>query len=140
MNFAEFIAAILIALFFTLLIRLAFKVRGPWGSFWSFALILLLGVWAASLWINPVGPVYFGVAWIPLFFVGLTLALVLAAATPTAQEQEAIAVEQGQSHPANDAESVSRQRKQDTGMAAISGFFWIMIIVFAVAIVSGYAI
>lgn len=133
MYFVDVIAAILIALFFTLLLALALRMRGPWGSLWTIFLVILLGVWAASLWIEPAGPVYWNIAWIPLLTIGLILALVLIAATPTANEQRRLSTEE------TDENSEASQNEKKT-IAAVSAFFWILLIILAITIIIGYAV
>jgi hypothetical protein len=59
-----------------------FKSSGPWGSFWSFLLLLILAGIAANVWITPVGPYYQDVAWVPVMFVILLFAFLVASTTP----------------------------------------------------------
>ena len=60
---------------------------------WLFV-ILLFTMWAGGAWIGPAGPLIFGVAWLPFLVVGLIVALIIAAATESAQRgDEAVAAE-----------------------------------------------
>ena len=135
--FGGVLAAILIAILLSALFYYAFNVRGPWGSFWTFFLVLLLTVWAASLWVDPVGPVFWGVAWIPLFFVGLLFALLLAAIpsdygrTPTEREI-------GMREPS--PEEVAESEKVTRTAAVVSGIFWLFMLVLLIIIIAGYSL
>lgn len=130
-------AAILIAVLLSALFYYAFNVRGPWGTFWTFFLVLLLTVWAASLWVDPVGPEFWGVAWIPLFFVGLLFALLLAAipsdygSTPTEREAGL---------PEPSPEEVAESRKANRTVAVVSGIFWLFMLILLIIIVAGYSL
>lgn len=79
----EIIAIIVVALLITAVFSYGFRSRGPWGTFWTFFLVLLLGIWLVAIWIQPIGPVWYRIAWVDLLFVGLLFALLLAASTPT---------------------------------------------------------
>jgi hypothetical protein len=81
---SQLIFAILVASFFTLLFVLGLKRPGPWNNFFIFFLIILLTVWAAALWVGPVGPAFYGIYWLPLIMVGLFVAILLASMHPSA--------------------------------------------------------
>jgi hypothetical protein len=84
--FIDFLLAIAIALAFSILFVLVMGRRrgpgrsGPLPFVWLFV-ILLMTAWAGGLWIGPIGPVVFGVAWMPFLIAALVVALVIAAAT-----------------------------------------------------------
>ena len=88
MAVAGLIAVILVAFVIGALFYFVLKNRGPWGSFWTFFIVLFLGVYLAHIWVRPIGPVYWGVAFLPLLFVGLVIALLLAAATPSNRKKD----------------------------------------------------
>ena len=138
--FGGILAAILVAILISAIFYYALKARGPWGSFWSFFLVLLLIIWAAELWVRPIGPVYWGIAWVPLFFIGLIFALLLAA-VPTYDEdkpdEEVIIEEERMANSTN----VNRRKEAEraaAGAAAIGWIFWVFIIILTVAIIIGY--
>lgn len=120
MLLANFLGALVIAVVIGLLFHFAFRRTGPWGSFWSFFLILFLGVWMVSIWATPVGPVYWDVAWFDFIFIGLLIALLMAAATPPNVHR-----------PITEAEAAAE------GVVAIGIFFWFLIIMFISAIIIG---
>ena len=82
MNIIEIIAAFVFAALIGLFFSSVFRIKGPWGKLWSFILVLFLIIWASELWVEPMGPTLYDVAWIPLLIVGIVTALLLAAVSP----------------------------------------------------------
>lgn len=123
------VAVILITLLVGGVFFYGLKKTGPWGSFWTFLLVLFLGISLTAIWLVPVGPVWYGAAWFDLFVVGLLLALLLAAATPTTNEQRRAAFEQ--------SDVVDEKARGDSAIA-LGGFFWLMIILFVIIIGIGF--
>lgn len=80
MTIIEVLIILLIALFVTGIFSYAFKSEGS-GSILFFFLIIFLASWAARLWILPIGPVFLGIAWIPVLIVGIIFAFILSAAS-----------------------------------------------------------
>lgn len=93
----------------------AFKTTGPWGTFWSFLVVITLAGLAADAWITPVGPVAWGIAWIPTLFVMFLIALLLVAATPVIKKER----ESGNSPKVSDKLNAK---------AALGGFFWLLLL------------
>ena len=116
---AFIIALILVALFVFGLGRL-----GPWGSFWSFLLIVFLGSLLAILFIPPIGPVWYGIAWIDILMVALLFGLLLAAA-PTSKMVKGEKKERGEENP-------KTKKFQPLGL-----FFWLLLTFFVILIVIG---
>lgn len=124
-GFAFFIAVIFALLFSTL-----FKNRGPWDNFWAFLLILFLGIWGASLWFAPIGPLWYGVAWVDLFIIGLLLALLLAAAGEAGSRY--------QDYPKDKEVDIVAESKREAGAIALFGiFFWLFMAVLLAIIIIG---
>ena len=117
------IAVILAAIFFY-----GFGRTGPWGSFWSFLLVLVLGMLVFTVWTEPYGPVYWGISWIDLLIIGLLIALLLAAASPPPQSRSA--------HPEEEVLPGSRPEGLPDRIA-LSSFFWILILLFILLIFLG---
>ncbi|HYF67409.1 MAG TPA: hypothetical protein VD884_04700 [Ohtaekwangia sp.] len=128
--YSGFLAALTIALLLTILSVFVFKRSGPWGTAWSFFLVLFLGLWALSLYVRAIGPVYWGVSWLPIVFGGIMLSILLIAVMPDA------------SHLRDD---VNREKKAgrptdirpDLPIPKAGRFFWILIILFVIAILIG---
>lgn len=123
MTLAGFIFAIIVALIITAIFSFGFGTRGPWGSFWAFFIILLLALMASEVWIEPVGPTIWDVAWIPLLVVGILFALLLAAATP---------IQTG-----TPAEPPAAPEEESAAAVALGAFFWIFLITLLLAILVG---
>lgn len=135
------LAAIVIAILISALFYFAFNARGPWGSLWTFFLVLLLVVWAASLWIRPIGPVYWGVSWVPLIFIGLIFALLLAAIPTYDDETEVRLPEEDvvidETHPESRRTEIERRREAAGAAVAVGWIFWTFIIFLLIAIFIG---
>ncbi len=127
MLFWEILLVILAALVIGSLFYFLLKLSGPWGSFWSFILILILAGLAAAAWITPVGPIYYDIAWFPVLFTILLFAILMAAATPSRRERSRT--------------TATQRRVEDTegGLAfvALSAFFWIFLLFLLIAAVWG---
>lgn len=141
--FGGVLGALLIAILLSVIFYYAFNIRGPWGSFWTFFLVLLLTIWAASLWVDPVGPIFWGIAWIPLFFVGLLFALLLAA-IPTDYDRPPNKLDnrtsgiRGRKEPS--PEDIAESREASRTAAAVSGLFWIFLLILLIVVIAGYSI
>ena len=114
MGFLEILITVFAAVLIGIIFYYVFKSTGPWGSLWSFILILVLAGVAAEAWIEPVGPVVWNVAWIPTLLVILMFALLLASASPPAGDRES-------SRGPNPSE-------EESAVIAIGGFFWIFLL------------
>ncbi len=123
MYYLGFLFALIIALLFTSIFFFGFRNRGPWGTFWSFFLIIFLVVWGAAVWFTDLGPVWMDIAWAPLLFIGLIMAAVLAAATPPERPERTI-VEEPTTPPGASG-------------GAITVFFWLTVIVLGGLIIFG---
>lgn len=127
--FAFIISAFLIALALSLFIAYGFR-NGPLRNFWLSFLVIFLGIWAAGLWIRPVGPVVYGVAWVPLFFVGMLITALLASFAPAANDEEDIAIDQEK----------AKKKEREKNAGAVGLIFWLFILITIISIVLGYAL
>ena len=123
MFFVDLLFALIIGLLLSVLFTLLFDARGPWDIFWVFLLIVVLGSWVGGLWLVPIGPVLFEVAWIPFLLAGFFFALILAAATPPT--------------PLSTRTEVTPPAGSGTALA-FSVFFWILLLGLAAAIILAY--
>lgn len=121
----EAVGAIIVAAVIFLIFFFILSLRGPWRGWWPFLLVLLLVVWASAYYIDPIGPEYWEVYWIPLIFVGLIIALLIAS-LPSSEDE---AVESGVDETA---------RSEGTASTGLSAFFWILIIILAIAVIIGH--
>lgn len=114
---------LLITLFFSYILR----VRGPWGSFWTFFVVTLLAVVAADMWIQPAGPVYWGTYWLPPLAVGLLIAFILAATIPSPRRRAELSLKR------------DKLAKQKAEAVAVGTFFWFLLLFMLVIVILGYA-
>ncbi len=124
MNIFELVIALGISAILTLLFAFAFRLRGPWGSLWTFFLVLALSIVAADLWLSPVGPYWFEVPWIPMLFVGLVIALILAAASP-------------RGHQPTDKKETRETENKEARVAIMSVLLWTLILLLTLSVVLG---
>lgn len=129
------LSVVLFAILISALFYYALKVRGPWGNFWVFFLILVLSIWAASLWIRPIGPTIYGVSWVPLFFIGLLIAILLAA-IPTSQTRPQEKIEQ--KRPVDESK-MKKSRDLDRSEVSLGWVFWLFVAILLIIIIVGYA-
>lgn len=113
-----------IAFLITLFFRFLLQVSGPWGSFWAFFLIVLLAIFAANIWVSPIGPHFADIYWVPPAAAGLIIALLLAATTPSPKTRSEM-----------DAEGKASGR--DAAAVALGTFFWFLIIFLVILILTG---
>lgn len=128
------IAALLIALLITAIAALIFRRRGPWGTVWTFFLFLFLALWTVSIYIRNVGPLYWGIAWLPLLLAALVLAFLLLSAFPDVNQWRDESLRDSQTSKITPAENIGDVSQPRTG-----GLFWFMIIILIIAIVVGMA-
>lgn len=125
MGAGEIIAIVVFGLLLAAAFYFGLKRKGPWGSFWSFFVVLVLAMVVAALWLTNVGPTWWGIAWVPIFFVGVLFALLLASATPRQRQRSAADDEFQGDQPKNNA------------VIALGWLFWLMIILFIGLIAAG---
>ena len=97
----DLLFALMMALALTGIFTATVKRRGPWELWWGFLLVIFLGIWAGGLWFNPVivGPAWLTISWLPALLIGIFLAILLAATTPSQPprtRREQIAQEQAE--------------------------------------------
>ena len=125
MHFTGFVFFLALALLIAVLFTIGIKRRGPWGSFWTFFLILFLAIWATSLLLPATGPDWFGIYWAPPLAIGLLLAFVLAAATPAPNARSRF-------------EKAKKEAKSEEKVALSMGiFFWILLVILVLAVAIG---
>ncbi len=134
MFFLDLIAAILIALIFSLILVGVFGWQRPGregaGPALLFLfLLLLVVVWAGGVWLEPVGPIIWGIAWIPFIVIGFLATLMVLALIPPRK-------------PRTRREAMQQAEAQTTVEAgvdvAISVFFWLLVLLLIVAIIIRY--
>jgi len=127
MFLAEMLFALCMAMLFTLIFAIGLRRMGPWANVWIFFLIIFLAAWAGSLWISPAGPVFIGIAWLPILFISFLLAILLASFNPPQQPEPKV-------------ETISEVKDKEAAVRAFDAFFWILLISLVVIILLGYVV
>ena len=122
-------AAALIALVLTVASVFFLGRKGPWGSMWTFFLVLFLTLSTVSIYVAPIGPVYWGIAWIPIVVAGIIVTLLLMAAMPHPVHKDA----------RGDSDASEVYAKPDFPVTPVGRFFWVLVILFVIAIIIGMA-
>lgn len=122
--YSGLVAALLISFFLTIISVFLLRKKGPWGSAWTLFLVVFLALWAVSIYLAPVGPIYYGVAWAPLLIAGIILTLLMLVTMPGANEWRDESLE---------AKRPAKQHKQATA----SPLFWVIIILLVIAVMIG---
>lgn len=117
------IFAIVIALFISAVFGLGFRRTGAWPGIFIFFLIIFLFSWAGGIWLAPFGPTIAGAYWLPFLFVGILIALFLAAAVPPERPRRRI--------EAPEQEVVESE-------TVLGVFFWFLIVLLIIAIAVYY--
>lgn len=125
MFFVDLLFALVVALLLTAIFSAGFRNRGPWGLWWVFLLVVFLAAWAGGVWLTPFGPPLLDVYWLPFLFVGLVVALLIAAAVPPEPRRPRAPV-------------AASEVATEEAVAAFSIFFWVLLIGLALAIILWY--
>ena len=123
---------LLTAIVLTLIFSYIFRNPGPWGSFWAFLAILFLAMFAFTLWVTPMGPVWHDIAWFDALLIGLLLALLLGAAGEPRQ-REIVRNEKGE------VDLVAEAKAERGAMTLFGIFFWIFMVVISLLVLIGVA-
>ena len=83
------------------------------------------------IWITPIGPLWYGVAWVDLIFVAIIFALLLAAATPNYRYIET------EDQNSETVGYVERNRYSRDSAVALGAFFWFLLLFFIAAAIIG---
>lgn len=120
MFFAELFTAALLAIILVMAFTFVLGRGGTWPGVGWFFVIVFLGAWAVGAWSTPVGPVFYGVSWLPFLFGALAFALILAAISDADRRPRPTTGE------VMEAEAL-----------AVGSFFWLLLLLLAIAIVAG---
>jgi hypothetical protein len=136
--YSAIIAAIGVALVVTILF-VVLGMRGPWGSAWTLFLFLFMAMWVTGLYVSPVGPVYWGIAWVPIIFAGILFSILLIAVMPDASRNKR-RLRNGKLENENRDANISDPDSAEINSTAIGSFFWILIMLFTLAIIVGLGV
>ncbi len=130
MIFIDFIFAFIIAILLSFLLVSALgwerpAREGPWAGFALLFILLFLLIWAGGVWVTPFGPAAGGVYWLPFLFIGIILALLIAALMPPHR-------------PRTPSEAIKEAEEEKALATAFGIFFWILIIILIILIILNY--
>lgn len=130
MIWPEALIAFVIALVVAALLISVAGYRWPVGTAaWPGAmfvfLLLFLGVWAAGVWMDGVGPQLWGVFWVPFIATGVLLGLMILALAPEAEP------------PSTAAELPAGEPGTPTGKT-VGLLFWIVLLLLASLVLAAY--
>ena len=111
-----------------------FDTHGPWNSFFWFFLVIFLFSWGGGSWIAPFGPMGWGVAWLPILFMGIFMALLLTAATPRSSRSRTRSADQAVVVSRAKAKAIENMKI----VVAVDFFFWALILVLGILVLSNF--
>src|SRR5205085_11709591 len=120
----DFLFAFILALLLAWGFSKVFGTRAPGDKFIWFFLMIFLFAWAGGIWIAPIGPLWWGVSWIPVLATGFLIALLLTAIAPRS--------------PRNRQEARVQVAAEETVVVALGTFFWILIALLVLSIIGRY--
>lgn len=125
MILGDFLIALVIALFFTIVLVASGRKHRSWKRIITIFLIMLFASWAGGVWITPVGPAFLGIYWVSFLIVALILALVMETISALHASPE-------------DIDKRETREKEESLEILISASFLILLIVFMIVIIIGY--
>lgn len=125
MFFADFLIALIIAIFFTIVLAVSGQKHRSWVKILAIFLIILLTSWAGGVWITPVGPTFSGIYWISYFIIALILALIMEVVSTLHAAPSKI-------------DKKENQKKEESLEILLSISFFILLIVIIIIIIAGY--
>ena len=108
---------------------IVFKNPGPWNSFWVLLTVLFLIMFGFILWVPPVGPVWYDIAWLDAILCGVVIALLIGATS-----------EKKSDFPKNqkgEVDLVAAAESESANFSIFGLFFWSFIITISVIIIFG---
>lgn len=125
MIFTTIAFSVVFALLFAILLAYIFRKRGPGpagGVFFIFLLILTF-TWAIGAWVEPIGPVTWGVPWLSYLIIAFFITLLIGALIPSSRSRSTVITK----------EEVDKETREEEETATAVGitfgvFFWFLII------------
>jgi hypothetical protein len=117
--------------------------RGPWDSLWSLFLVLFLAMLATIIYSDPLGSSSSIIPWASLILPGILFGLLLLAVTPVAVApvKERGHLKAGKiSSTGKHFRRVSHFNPRIISSMAIGKFFWLVIMIFTLAVIVGLGV
>jgi uncharacterized membrane protein YgaE (UPF0421/DUF939 family) len=127
----ELLFAVIVALLFSFLLVALFGWQRPdrpgaGPAFIYLFMILLFAVWAGGAYMQPVGPMLWGVAWVSFIVIGLLISLVILALIPPKRPRTR----------RERAEAAQAEAEAQAGAESLaSAFFWMLLVLLLLAVV-----
>jgi hypothetical protein len=125
MFIVDLFVALIVGWIIVSIVSRAFGTKGPWGSLLWFFLVVSLFAWAGGVWLVPFGPIFWGIGWLPIVFIGFLVSLLLTAASPRTPRWRRTS----QKEATSEAES----------RAVVDAIFWIVVICLLIFVLGHYA-
>ena len=131
---AEFFVSFIVAVILTGLYMLVTRgARRRTGLIWLF-LIIFLATWAGGIWLRPFGPTLWGIHWLVFLLVGLIIVLFLVILIPQKAPR-------GRQETLDMLDRIEEEKQLEKfTYITLSIFFWILLSLFAIAIILRYTI
>ncbi|MBD3165887.1 hypothetical protein GF324_04775 [bacterium] len=133
MFFLDLLLALVIAFLIAGLFSVFFGWRWPgqtalWPSIGLFFVILFIAVWLGGIWVQPFGPTFAGVAWLPFLIIGILIALLVSVFTWPARRY----------YPRTPMEKAEEEVAEAEATLALGGFFWAFLIAGLLILIASY--
>ncbi|HKL24804.1 MAG TPA: hypothetical protein VJ910_01105 [Desulfuromonadales bacterium] len=119
MFLADLIIVLLIVAMLTAIFGAGYR-RHRGSSLFAFFILLLTLTWAVGIWVVPFGYPVYGVYWLPFLTAGVLFAVLLVALIP----------------PSGVAVARARETAPEPGFFGV--FFWILMLILMLVIITGY--
>jgi hypothetical protein len=137
MFLAEFVTALIVAIFFSVLLVFALgwerpDRKGILHTIGYVFIIIFLFTWAGGVWLTPLGTTIGSVRWLPFFIVGFIVTLMLITLIPPRRRRDRSTIEVVEK---NGDERINRETAK-----VLNIFFWVLVIILVITIVTHYLI
>ena len=137
MFITEFITALVIAIFFSILLVFALgwerpDRKGIFPTIIYLFILIFLFTWAGGIWLTPLGPRTWNISWLPFFIVGFIITLMLITLIPPRWRRRRSTIEVVEK---KEDERIDRETAK-----ALNIFFWVLLIILTITIIVRYLI
>jgi membrane associated rhomboid family serine protease len=127
MVFVHLLFALVVSLILTSVFVLILGRKRLWPGYLLFFIVIFLASWAGGVWLHPIGPRLWGAYLFSFLIVGLIFALLLAATRPPTSRGSTVELVENE-----------QKVKEEEVATILGGFFWIVLIFLAGAILFRY--
>jgi Ca2+/Na+ antiporter len=128
----EFLIALIIATILSVTFALTTRSRGDRRGFTWFFLIILMATWAGGIWLQPFGPAFGEIRWMPFLAIGLTFAVFITLFGSRRPPH-------GRHETLDKLEEIAQGRKlEKVTYVTLSTFFWVVLFTLLVVVFIRY--